>query len=133
MIEITGVRFVPNKLGMDWALKNPEGTLGRHMKKQAMKVVVAAKAQAGVRTGALKLSIHYTQERTAFGQQVKIGSPLNYALMHHEGTRPHMITGRDGGMLRFTQSSRIVYHRAIMHPGTKPNKFLADNLFLALV
>lgn len=131
-MRVEHVQFVPNPAGMDWTLKNPDGTVGRHMKKIGRRISMAARAQVGVQTGLLKMSINATQERTSNGQLVKIGSMLPYALVHHEGSRPHMIHGRNGGMLRFTQSGRVVYHRAVMHPGTRPNRYLADNLFLAL-
>lgn len=124
--------FVESKSGMDYTLKAGEGITGRYLKKQAMKVRVAAQAQAGMHSGALKMSINVSQERTATGQVVRIGSSLPYALLHHEGTRPHMITGRNGGMLRFTASGRVVYSRAVLHPGTRPNKYLSDNLWLFL-
>ena len=131
-MKVTHVKFVPNPPGMDWTLKNPEGTVGRHMKGIGRKISVAAKAQVGVHTGLLKMSINSSQERTSTGQLVKIGSMVPHALVHHEGSRPHMIHGRNGGMLRFTQSGRVVYHRSVMHPGTRPNRYLADNLYLAL-
>lgn len=124
--------FVESKTGMDYTLKAAEGVTGRYLKKQAMKVRMAAQAQVGMRSGALKLSINVSQERTTTGQIVRIGSTLPYALAHHEGTKPHMIVGRNGGMLRFTASSRVVYSRAVLHPGTKPNKYLSDNLWLFL-
>lgn len=122
------VRFYPNRAGMDYVLHNPYGTTGAFLRAGANKVVAAAKQQVGVRTGALQSSIMYTQERAAYGQKVRIGSSLPYALAHHEGTRPHRISGRDGGMLRFSSRGRIVYSRSVMHPGTKPNRYLADNL-----
>lgn len=131
-MRIEHVRFTPNRVGMDHALKNANGVVGRHMSRIGHRIQVAAMAQVGVQTGLLKMSINVSQERTATGQLVKIGSMLPYALVHHEGSRPHMISGRNGGMLRFTQSGRVVYHRAVMHPGTRPNRYLADNLFLAL-
>lgn len=124
------VRFEPNRAGMDYTLKNVSGTTGMFLRAGATRVVAAAKAQVGVRTGALQSSIKYHQERTSYGQMVKIGSSLPYALPHHEGTRPHRISGRDGGMLRFSSRGRIVYARSVMHPGTRPNKYLADNLAL---
>lgn len=124
--------FVESKTGMDYTLKAAEGVTGRYLKKQAMKVRMAAQAQVGVRHGALKLSINVSQERTSTGQVVKIGSSLPYALVHHEGTRPHMIRARNGGVLRFAASGRIVYSRAVLHPGTRPNKYLSDNLWLFL-
>jgi len=120
--------FIPNKAGMDYVLKQEYGTVGKFLKAGARSVVVAAKLQAGAKTGALKTSIHYTHERASYGQVVKIGSPLPYAAAHHEGTRPHVITGRNGGMLRFTSRNRVIYTRAVMHPGTRPNKYLSDNL-----
>lgn len=122
------VRFVPNRVGMDYTLKNPYGTTGSFLRAGANKVVIAAKAQIETRTGALQSSIMYTQERTSYGQMVKIGSSLPYALIHHQGTRPHAIAARDGEMLRFSSRGRIVYHRSVMHPGTRPNRYLADNL-----
>jgi hypothetical protein len=113
---------------MDFVLKNPNGTVGLFLRAGASRIVTAAKAQVGVRTGALQSSIMYTQERTAYGQKVRIGSSLGHALIHHEGVRPHRISGRDGGILRFSQRGRIVYDRTVMHPGSAPNKYLADNL-----
>lgn len=129
-IEVTRVHFVPNKVGLDYTLKNPYGTTGMFLRDKAGKVLAAARLQVGVKTGLLKLSLHYTLERASTGQTLRIGSPLNYAAAHHEGTRPHRISGRNGGMLRFTQGTRVVYTRAVMHPGTRPNKYLADNLYI---
>lgn len=122
------VVFVPNKVGMDFVLKNPYGTVGSFLRAGANKVTAAAKAHVGVNTGALQSSIKYTQERTSYGQRVVIGSSLGYALAHHEGTRPHRITAKSGGMLRFSKQGRVIYSRSVMHPGTKPNKYLSDNL-----
>ena len=126
----TRIVYVPNKAGLDYTLKQEYGTLGKWMKAGARKVIAGAKAQVGKDTGALMNSITFTHSRSATGQKVQIGSSLGYALAHHEGTRPHRISGRKGGMLRFTSASRVVYTRAVMHPGTRPNKYLADNLTL---
>lgn len=125
------VIYVENKAGMDYLLKQEYGTLGKWMKGGARKVVAAAKGQVGKDTSALMNSImiqSHTRSRT--GQSIKIGSNLGYALAHHEGTRPHRISGRKGGMLRFTSQGRVVYTRAVMHPGTRANRYLADNLTL---
>lgn len=132
-VNVAKVYFVADRAGMDYVLKEPNGVTGRYMKQGGMRVAAAARAQAGFRTGLLKSSIHVTQERTAAGQTVSIGSSLPYALYHHEGTRPHIIHGRNGGMLRYTQTGRVVYSRAVVHPGTKPNKFLSDNIPLFFV
>lgn len=127
------VRWIPYKPVLDVELKQPEGLVGRHLHSRALRIQTAARAQVGVRTGALKASIGISHERAVGGQLVKVGSSLSYAYLHHEGSRPHRITGRPGGTLRFTRGTRIVYAREVMHPGTRPNRYLSDNLYLALM
>ena len=122
--------FIENKAGMYNVLKSPAGEVGRYMAGIGRKIQMGGRLQAGFRTGALKLSIGVSQSTTATGQEVKVGSSLRYALAHHEGTRPHRITGRNGGMLRFAKQGRIVYARSVMHPGTRPNKYLSDHLWI---
>ena len=87
-----------------------------------------ARAQVGVRTGALRASIHMRHMRDTRGQYVKIGSPLNYALIHHEGSKPHLIKPNKAHVLRYVSKGRVMYAHAVMHPGTKPNRYLTDNL-----
>lgn len=118
------------KAELDFLLNNPSGSVGRYLARKGRMVTVAAKAQVGVRTGALRASIHMRHLRDSRGQFVRIGSALNYALMHHEGTKPHLITPNRAQVLRFVKGSRVVYAHSVMHPGTKPNKFLTDNLRL---
>jgi hypothetical protein len=118
------------KAELDFLLNNPSGSVGRYLARKGRMITVAAKSQAGVRTGALRASIHMRHLRDSRGQFVRIGSPLNYALMHHEGTKPHLITPNRAQVLRFVRGSRVVYAHSVMHPGTKPNKFLTDNLNL---
>jgi hypothetical protein len=117
---------------LDVELNQRAGMVGRHLHKRGTMVQNAAKMQAGVQTGALKASINMVHERTMYGQMLTIGSTLSYALAHHNGTRPHIITPKNAKMLRFTQQGRVVYARAVRHPGTKPNRYLADNLYLIL-
>ena len=92
--------------------------------------MAAAKAQVGVRTGALRSSIHMRHLRDSRGQYVKIGSNLDYALLHHQGTKPHVIRPDRAKVLRFVRGSRIIYTTSVMHPGTKANRYLSDNLKL---
>lgn len=118
------------KASLDFYLNDPYGPVGRYMFVRGRAIVTAAKAQVGVKTGRLRDSISMSQERFALGQKMTIGSPLSYAYAHHEGTKPHNITSSPGEVLRFTSRSRVVYSRTVRHPGTDPNKFLADNLYL---
>lgn len=117
---------------LDYLLKNPSGVVGRDLGKRGNRVLAAARAQVGVDTGKLKASINLSHERDVRGQFVKVGSKLNYALMHHQGTRPHIITPNRAQFLVFTKGARVVYAKSVRHPGTKPNRYLTDNLYLAL-
>lgn len=113
-------------------LNAPTGEVGRLMRGRAEKARMHARAQVGKRSGALAMSIYIDQSMRAGGQRLSIGSNLSYAAYVHEGTRPHMIVPRGGEILRFTQKGRVVYSRAVMHPGTKPNKFLTNSAYLLL-
>ena len=121
---------VIRKAELDFLLNNPSGDVGRYLAGKGRMIKMAAMAQVGVRTGALRASIHMRHLRDSRGQFVRIGSSLNYALAHHEGTKPHLITPNRAQVLRFTRGSTVVYAHSVMHPGTKPNKFLTDNLGL---
>lgn len=115
---------------LDKFLNSPTGPVGRYLYGRGLRVLIAARAQVGVKTGRLKASLHMEHSRRGPGQQVKIGSPLNYALIHHEGARPHIIVPRRAETLRFSARGRIVYTRVVRHPGSRPNKYLTDNLYL---
>ena len=115
---------------LDKFLNSPTGPVGRYLYGRGLRVLIAARSQVGVSTGRLKASLHMEHSRRGPGQQVKIGSPLNYALVHHEGSRPHIIVPKRAETLRFSSRGRIVYTRVVRHPGTKPNKYLTDNLYL---
>jgi hypothetical protein len=64
---------------------------------------------------------------------VWIGSTVEYALAHHEGTKPHIIRPDRAKALRFTSGSRIIYSRAVKHPGTRANRYLKDQLYIAVL
>lgn len=116
---------------LDFFLNEPPGTVGRWLRRRGMLIVAAAKAKVGKRSGRLMASIHMRHYRRGPGQELKIGSPLDYALVHHEGSRPHQIVGK-GKHLRFASGGRIVYARSVSHPGTRANHYLTDSLRLIL-
>jgi len=118
------------KTELDFVLNNPSGDVGRYLARKGRLIMMAAKAQVGVRTGALRASIHMRHLRDSRGQFVRVGSALNYAYLHHEGSKPHVITPNRAQVLRFVNRGRIIYAHAVMHPGTKPNRYLTDNLGL---
>jgi hypothetical protein len=116
---------------IDEMLNSPRGTVGREIKKRAIKVQAAAKRQVGIKTGRLQRSIRiYGHKKIANGQRMYIGSAVPYALMHHEGTKRHMIFPKKRSYLKFRSKGVLVFARAVNHPGTKPNRYLKDNLYL---
>lgn len=125
------VKFYEFKPGMDQLLRSQTGAVGKDLRKRGLRVQAGAKAQVGVRTGALRASIHMRHYNDTRGQYVKIGSNLNYARAHHEGTRPHLIKPNRNQVLRFQTRGQVVFAHVVKHPGTKPNRYLTDNLKLA--
>lgn len=111
---------------IDYELNQPGGMVGRYMDRTGKRMVAGAKAQVGVRTGALRASIHKRHERWARGQLFEVSATTSYALMHHEGTSPHLIVGHSGRNLRFMSRGRVVYTKVVNHPGTRSNKYLTD-------
>ena len=118
---------------MDMMLKSPVGEVGRFLAGRARLIVIGAKRQVGKKTRRLQQSIHSRQSRTAYGQMVWIGSEVKYALAHHEGTKPHVIKPNKAKALRFTAGTRVIYSRAVKHPGTRANRYLKDQLYIAVL
>lgn len=120
-------------------LRSPSGPVARHMIERATIVQAAAKAQAPRRTGCLQDSI--VKRIEAFGDEIAIRivsdttpcSPTrtSYSLFVHEGTAPHDIYPQNASVLAFEIHGQTVFAAHVHHPGTKPNRFLADNLHLA--
>ncbi len=52
----------------------------------------------------------------------KITPTAKYAVMVHEGTRPHVITPKDKKALFWKGAAHPM--KSVKHPGTKPNKFM---------
>jgi hypothetical protein len=124
------VQFVVNRPVFDTFFNSPDGTVGRWLKRKGSRIVAAAKSQVGVRTGALRASIHMRHMRDPRGQYLRIGSSLGYARLHHEGSRPHLILPKKRQVLKFYSRGQIVMTHMVRHPGTRPNRYLSDNLKL---
>ena len=129
--SLTKVRLYNTELGL--YLHSPNGELGEYLRKKGRRIVAMAKRQVGVDSGKLKASINVVHERIGRGQQLRIGSSLPYALMHHEGTKPHIITPQEAGILRFSSGGRVIYTHKVDHPGTRPNRYLSDQLWVARI
>jgi hypothetical protein len=129
-----------NYPAIDKILNSPSGEVGRDLKRRADRIRNAAKLKVGVKTGRLRRSIRvYGHRRTALGQKIQIGTSVPYALMHHNGTKPHIITPNNHRFLKFKPSTGAskgwnvladgsVLARKVRHPGTKPNRYLSDSV-----
>ncbi|QDN64445.1 hypothetical protein [Streptomyces sp. S1D4-14] len=60
-----------------------------------------------------------------------LANPVGIVMVDHpaasyvlNGTRPHEIPAKPGGVLRFKWKGKVVYFKSVQHPGTKPNNFL---------
>jgi hypothetical protein len=115
---------------LDRLLNSPRGEVGAYLFLLGQKIREKARRQVGIDTGQLKGSIHVRQGRRGMSQFVEVGSPLSHALMHHEGTKPHVILPSRSQVLRFSAGGRIIYTRKVNHPGTRPNRYLTDQLYL---
>jgi len=107
------------------------GEVHDHLIRRGRAIIFAAKAQVGVDTGTLRTSLHLRHSRFSNGQSIWIGSNEDHALLHHEGSRPHWIKPDTAPVMRFSAGGRMVYSRAVRHPGTRPNRYLSDNLYIA--
>jgi hypothetical protein len=125
------VIFIENRAGMEYLLRSPNGPVGKDLRQRGIRVLTGAKAQVGVRTGALRASLHMRHFSDTRGQYVRVGSNLNYARLHHDGSIPHIIKPNRKHTLKFQTKGQIIFAHVVKHPGTKPNRYLTDNLRLA--
>lgn len=131
-MKVTANKIIWNAPAVEHLLHSPVGEVGRDLSKRGNRVLAAARVQVGVDTGHLKQSLAVTHGRNIRGQFVMVGSKLSYAYMHHEGTKPHIITPKRAQVMVFANKGQIIYTTKVNHPGTKPNRYLRDNLYLAL-
>lgn len=131
MITITGVNKKLDHAEINRYLHGRVGPVAREIERRAVRVLIAAKFQVGVDTGRLKRSLHI-EMRVRPRVIAYVGSNVRYAYMHHEGTKPHPITAAPGRVLSFRVNGRRIVARRVMHPGTRPNRYLTDSLIYAV-
>lgn len=127
------------------ALRGPSGMVMRDLIKRATRVQIAAQRQiplghvhAGPTQyqkgiGNLRNSLRKRIVAAGASPTVLVGSDVPYAIFVHEGTRPHVIRPRRARVLVFYVGNQKVVARSVNHPGTKPNRYLTDNLKYAII
>lgn len=98
-------------------------TLWSEIERSLNRGVLRAKGEVGVKTGRLKNSIRSYHTGSSRGQIYGLIASRKYALVHHEGSRAHKME-----IIRPSGKSRILVSRTVMHPGTKPNPYLRNQL-----
>lgn len=122
------MKFVMDEKVFFEFVHGPTGAVASDLRRRGRYVTTAAKRQVGSKTGALRRSIDYELRANAGGLYVRIGSPLPYALMHHEGTAPHLIFPRFHRALQFNVRGKRVTTVVVHHPGTHKNPYLTAHL-----
>lgn len=123
--------FDLNRTAIERMLRLPGGMVYRNMERRVQRVEAEAIRRA---PGGMGRTIRAQIRRGAGGDfqgVISVNHPA--ALWVTGGTRPHRIQPRrPGGVLRFTVGGRTVYAKAVMHPGSQPNRFLQEALRAAL-
>lgn len=108
---------------------SPTGDVARDLRRRGDRVLAVSKRMVHAKTGRLKASLHADLRYGIGGNlMVEVGSDVRHALLHHGGTRPHVIRAKNGGVLRFPSRGKIVHATMVRHPGTRPNPYLTAAL-----
>lgn len=76
-------------------------------------------------SGALRRSI--VGRKNGDSGFIRAGSArVGYARNVEDGTPAHPIVARNAQTLRFVQNGRVVFRRAVFHPGTAPRPFMYE-------
>ncbi len=117
-------------------LRGPNGPVMRRLIQDGEFVKDRARQRVGVhkpvpgerrkrRPGTLRDSL---VKRVRPDGSVEVGSEDPIALLHHEGTPPHTITGNPRLVFFWPKAGKVVSFPKVDHPGTSPNHYLTDSL-----
>lgn len=121
--------FIPDHAGIRFVLRGQGGPVWNNIEKRTRRAHNLARIQVGKDTRDLYRSISYRVNVGSRGGVVgTVVADDKKALMHHQGTVPHIIAARKAKSLRFKYRGKIVYAKAVRHPGTRPNRYLTDSL-----
>lgn len=128
-----GIVLVLNEIRLAYELNSTTGMVGRDIRKRGFRVLTSARRDVGVDTGFLRSSLHLRTSPGVLGPTAEVGSSVSYALMHHQGTRPHVIRASQGRVLAFNKGGVRIFRQSVNHPGTKANEYLTSNLYRAVL
>lgn len=120
----TRVFYRPNPRGQTEVLHSPNGMVADHLRNLGNLTQRIARQKAGKKTGKLARSIKPQLTSASTGLVMRVGSDNKIALLHHEGTRRHIIRARNAKALAFVWHGQLVFRRSVNHPGTRANPYL---------
>lgn len=124
--------FDLNRTAIERMLRLPGGIVYRNMERRVQRVEAEARRRApGSMGDGNNITVQIRRGPGGDFQGV-INSRHPASLYVLGGTRPHVIRPVRARALKFTVGGRTVYAKAVMHPGTKANNFLAEALRAAL-
>lgn len=126
-LQFSKVMFTPDPAAWKHFTQAEGGTVGSDLRRRGRHLVVLAKRTAGKDTGELIASITMTYH-PGRNPTVRVGSNVPHALMHHNGTRPHIILPEDQRLLKFRAGGKVIYARRVEHPGTRGSFYLTRHL-----
>ncbi len=127
------IRVVVDQSKVAAFISEGNGPILRDLLVRGERVKNEARRLVGKKTGNLQSRIVKRVVTTGKVPYVTVGViGVDYALFHHEGTRPHPIVARRARVLAFEgRDGTTVFRRRVNHPGTKPNRFLTNALRVA--
>lgn len=134
MGDLSDVKVMWDGAAIAELLRGPQGPVALHLQERGTVIQIAARVQVGKQTHRLENSIVKRMVDQGEDIGIMVGcDTVPYALLHHEGTEPHVILPKKpGGVLVFTVNGTKVFTTKVNHPGTKPNPYLSDHLHLAI-
>jgi hypothetical protein len=121
-------QFNIDPAGVAAVLRGPNGPVARRAIEDGELVKREAQRIVGVKTGRLRDTIVKRMSFDSNGITVYIGSPERRALIHHEGTQPHLIEPARAKVLSWVSGGVRFFAARVHHPGTRPNRFLVNAL-----
>lgn len=135
----TGSYVVMNPQKLAELLRGDRGPVVRRMLEDGELVKDEAKRRVGVSTpqpgerrsrphGQLRDRIVKRVVTRGNDVAVQVGADDPIALLHHQGTHPHVIQGNPLLVFYWAKRSKVVAFPRVNHPGTKPNPYLTEAL-----
>lgn len=108
-------------------LNDPDSGVWTELDRRMLRAQAVARAKVRVRTGKLLSTIRKNRVTFRGLPAVELaagGGGVKYAGYENDGTEPHIIRARRKKSLRFMVGGRVVFAKAVHHPGTRGSHFL---------